>query len=46
MTPVENKGCSQDVVIRVSPGQHSLTIEEHKPGGIVANVIKLRISCT
>lgn len=34
--PAENKNCSRDVVIRVSPGQHSLTIEEHKPGGIVA----------
>ena len=34
--PAENKDCSRDVVIRVSPGQHSLTIEEHKPGGIVA----------
>ena len=34
--PAENKDCSRDVVIRVSPGQRSLTIEEHKPGGIVA----------
>lgn len=36
MTPAENKDCSRDMVIRVSPGRNSLVAEEQKPGGIVA----------
>lgn len=36
MTVAENKDCSRDMVIQVSPGRNSLTVEEQKPGGIVA----------
>lgn len=36
MTVAENKDCSRDMVIRVSPGRNSLVVEEQKPGGIIA----------
>jgi len=36
MTSAENRNYSRDIVVRISPERNTLTVEEQKPGGIVA----------
>lgn len=36
MAEAENLDYSRDIVLRVSPQKHTFTVEEHKPGGIIA----------
>ena len=36
MAEAENKDCSRDTVLRISPTKNKLIVEEKKPGGIIA----------
>ncbi len=35
-TPAENKDCTRDIILRVSPTRNTLIVEEQKQGGVVA----------